>query len=561
MVRLGQSRFGSATTARPDEGAPAEGSDADGPQEPDAAALLRAAAMDLRGRDDRRAADLFAAARRRGDTTTSTLHEQADALYRLESLPEALALFEAASARSDAGYWTHVNGARAAIAAGREDAAVVFVRRGAARHPDDPVWADLQARAGEEDAACAREQARRLLAAGLRAAADATEAAAVRRAVAAADASGRPTAPSGLDGSGRVVFLANHDLAQCVHYRVEQKLEMLRHLGRPVEVFDMRTGLDAFVRAAPGASAALVYRVPAQPRIVRALVAARHAGTPLLYDVDDLIFDPAFPEPLETYRGAIDAGRHENLRLSVPLEREAIRLCDAALAPTPALETALRPLVRTGVVFPLPNGLDSRNTPFLRSSPRPPREDGGVVVFYGSGTPAHGADFETLAVPALLSALARHPRMRLSVAGHVMLDARFTAYADRIVRAPWSSDLDAYWALLAGADVNLAVLSSNRVTDAKSAIKWLEAAVFAIPSVVGATALYRDLVRDGEDALVAATPDAWTRALDRLVSDADLRRRLGAAARARAAAEFGLEANAARLEAALAFAESRPRRR
>jgi glycosyltransferase involved in cell wall biosynthesis len=39
------------------------------------------------------------------------------------------------------------------------------------------------------------------------------------------------------------------------------------------------------------------------------------------------------------------------------------------------------------------------------------------------------------------------------------------------------------------------------------------------------------LLRDGENGLLAASPDEWSEAIDRLVCDAALRKRLGAAGR------------------------------
>jgi len=52
--------------------------------------------------------------------------------------------------------------------------------------------------------------------------------------------------------------------------------------------------------------------------------------------------------------------------------------------------------------------------------------------------------------------------------------------------------------------------------------------------------------------LVAAEPDAWAAGLARLAADAEHRRRLGAAARARAESEYSLPAFRARLQQAYA---------
>ncbi|MBW3560140.1 MAG: glycosyltransferase, partial [Proteobacteria bacterium] len=114
----------------------------------------------------------------------------------------------------------------------------------------------------------------------------------------------------------------------------------------------------------------------------------------------------------------------------------------------------------------------------------------------------------------------------------------------------------------ADADIGFAVLRPTWATDSKSEIKWLEAAVFGIPSVVSDTAMYCEVLDDGRDALIARTPEEWLQALTRLTDDRELRARIGAAAHAKAADRYSRPANAARLEALLqpAFERRRPRR-
>jgi glycosyltransferase involved in cell wall biosynthesis len=148
--------------------------------------------------------------------------------------------------------------------------------------------------------------------------------------------------------------------------------------------------------------------------------------------------------------------------------------------------------------------------------------------------------------------------VRLVVVGHLTLDSRFEAVRDRIVTLPWTDDIQAYWSLLAEADVNLAVLARYPTTDAKSEIKWLEAAVMGIPSLVSDTDRYREVLTDEVDALVAADAQEWSEKLRRLVADPALRTRIGNAARAKAAREYGLQRNAERLADCLSPAWARP---
>ena len=350
--------------------------------------------------------------------------------------------------------------------------------------------------------------------------------------------------------SDLVVILANRDLEQCDHYRVTQKRQQLEHAGWRVEIYEPRSA-DAFRSALTRASDAIFYRVPAIPAVVHAILTARELGVRTVYEIDDLVFDPAdYPEPFAHFEGEISPDLYVELQVGVPLFRFAMGLCDVGLASTPTLAEAMRPIVRSGVCHLLRNGLDRRNAPYLARD-RVDATDGTVTLFYGSGTKAHNRDFSELLSAAILSALDRHDRVRLVVAGHVHLDARFVPYLSRIHRFEFTPDIDAYWELLGQADINLAVLSPGRMTDAKSEIKWLEAAMLGIPSIVSPTRTYREILRDGHDVSFAATPAEWVRSLEDLIADPTLRRQMGERARRKACAEYSLEAADFRIRALL----------
>lgn len=286
------------------------------------------------------------------------------------------------------------------------------------------------------------------------------------------------------------------------------------------------------------AKAVIFYRVPAHPAIIHAILYARALGIQTIYEIDDLIFDSEYyPDPYDSFEGQITPETYAELQRGVPLFRHAMKLCDVGLASTPALAEAVRTLVLTNTCHVLRNGLDDRNAPYL-VTPSIPLTRGHVTIFYGSGTKAHNQDFTELAAPALLFALERHAHVRLIIAGHLALDARFDALAERVHRLDFSNDLEAYWEVLSGIDINLAVLTESATTDAKSEIKWLEAAVCSVPSIVSDTRTYREILVDGEDALLARTPEAWRTALERLIADPRLRRSIGRRAREKALTQY-----------------------
>jgi hypothetical protein len=521
-----------------DAGVPASGLPAHGEA---GAPFARAVGMAYRGRNDRSAITAFEHARRNGDDSYLVRHQLADARFRQEDWRGALRGFQEAADHPDAGeVWTYINGARAAVRLGAFRAALGLLEAGRqvlTSHPDgrqvvhETIEAFFAVRSGRARRLYARPEGR--------ARADRRISALLLAVESAWDRLDPIGAPLPTPRDGPILILANFDIPACTHYRVDQKVEMLRLLGREVEVFRPESWED-FISALPRASAALIFRLPAWPTVIRAIRTATRMGRPTFYDVDDLIFDAdEFPDPLEAYGGLLSPSDYEAILFGTPLFRKALSLCDYGVAPTTALAEAMRPLVRTGEVFLVRNGLDSRNEPFLALPPRTQLGE-DIRIIYASGTKAHNADWDTLAGPAVLAVMDAHPHVRLTVAGHLTLAPEFDRVAGRVTRLPHVDDMASFWAVLANADINLAVLKPAWATDAKSEIKWLEAAALAIPSVVSPTATYREVVEDGRDALTAHDPESWRAALERLVVNPSLRESIGEAAKRKAVARYAL---------------------
>ncbi|MDZ5453558.1 glycosyltransferase [Labrys sp. ZIDIC5] len=358
-----------------------------------------------------------------------------------------------------------------------------------------------------------------------------------------------------LPAEGAVVILANQELRQCRHYRVEQKLRQFEQAGLQAEAFE-ETQAEAFIAALAGAKAALFYRVTATPAVQRAILHARALGLPTYYEIDDLLFDGRyFPPDLATYEGQITPHEHLHLQLDVPLHRFAMRLCDTAIASTSALARHMRPLVRLGRSVVLPNGLDARNDAFLARGRQLQPADKPVTLFYGSGTKAHNLDFTRELAPVLLDLLRDYPQLRLVVAGHLRLGPEFAIHAGRITRVGFVEDIGEYWSVLQACDINLAVLSPGESADCKSEIKWLEAAACAIPSVVSATATYREALSHGVDGFLAETGEDWRDCLKALIDSPELRLDMGNQAREKAWQRYALGRGAAILAETFAPAE------
>lgn len=312
-------------------------------------------------------------------------------------------------------------------------------------------------------------------------------------------------------------------------YRCDHQAEQLELLGLRADV-GYHDELD-LVQLAGHYGCVVLYRVPWDERVER-LLAARGGGTRVIADVDDLVFDPERAEEIRALANLPD----DELRKfedSIERLRRTLREVDGVVVSTEPLRAEAAAL--SGRVTVAHNTVSAemvesgRRAHAIREA-RLAGEPGDVVLAYLSGTPTHDRDFLE-AADAVVWALDRYPRLRFLAAGLISVDSRFEAFGDRVIRAPYrpASQLPA---LLATVDVNLAPLErGNRFTDAKSCLKYLEAAVVGVPTVASARSDFRRAIRHDVNGLLADDPESWRAALGRLAESAEERVRLGEEAR------------------------------
>jgi glycosyltransferase involved in cell wall biosynthesis len=314
-----------------------------------------------------------------------------------------------------------------------------------------------------------------------------------------------------------------------LRYRARLPEEALALRGVQAEVRYYRS--DDVPRLAAAADAIVLYRVPATVQILELIesIRARPEPVPVLYDIDDLVFDPDLHheiDPLLKDLPKIDRDRYWE---GVRRYRTTLEHCDAYVGSTEALcaaatEAAGIPSHRFA------NGVGLQLARVSDLAPRRPRRAGPLRIGYFSGTNTHNEDWAAIE-PAVLDVLRRHPDVELWLGGLLEPGPGIRALGRRVVRlpmVPWY-ELPAN---LRDVDVNLAPLTlGGRFNDAKSAIKWLEAALVGTPTIATPTEPFVEAVEDGVTGLLATTPSDWADHLTWLLEDHAARHRLGQNAR------------------------------
>jgi glycosyltransferase involved in cell wall biosynthesis len=174
-----------------------------------------------------------------------------------------------------------------------------------------------------------------------------------------------------------------------------------------------------------------------------------------------------------------------------------------------------------------------------RYRPLPSGPDADHVVIGWIGSPATAHYLHQISGP--LAALAsRHPIRCVAIGANAdqLQGTPFEAW-------PWSEATEVE--LLRRIDIGIMPLPDAPWERGKCGYKLIQYMACGLPVVASPVGVNRDIVQAGRNGELAETSGEWEQALERLVSDPDLRRRMGAAGRRRVEETYSIQAQVAGL--------------
>src|ERR1700693_5986616 len=93
--------------------------------------------------------------------------------------------------------------------------------------------------------------------------------------------------------------------------------------------------------------------------------------------------------------------------------------------------------------------------------------------------------------------------------GYLPLPEVLRPFDSRITQLAPNWDVTTFWSVLAKMDINLSVVKASPFSDCKSEIKWIEASMLGIPSVLSSNSNYRGILTDGREAMLADSVETW----------------------------------------------------
>jgi glycosyltransferase involved in cell wall biosynthesis len=338
-------------------------------------------------------------------------------------------------------------------------------------------------------------------------------------------------------------------IGAATRYRVFHQIEQAHLAGLEARAAPLHDPAALFDLA--GCDLLYLHRVALAPPTLALCAAARLRRIPIVFDSDDLVWDMR-----ERAYNHLDAhyppAQVERILWAARRTRALMRWADAMVFSTPYLaglaeQTFGRP------TYVNPNAVSSAMlacsaAAYTLRLARSPGATAAISYFCGQRH-THDEDFARVA-PALCEVLERYPQARVYLYGELRLPEPLSAWprAERVERRPVVDAAELPYHI-AQADINIAPLVDNPQRRAKSAVKYLEAALVGVPTVATNLEPYRQDIADGQNGFLATETHEWAERLAQLIRDPALGRRMGDAARAHVLAEHTTAARAARFAA------------
>ena len=336
-------------------------------------------------------------------------------------------------------------------------------------------------------------------------------------------------------GSGDILFIAS-GVGMSAEYRCHHTAEELRLHGFRTSVTVQDNPL--LVGYADKFSVFVFHRTLVTPSVAKLIEAIKLQGKEIIFETDDLVYDPKYLEHMDYYKkmNPLERKLYENGVGGEIVRDPYVTTCTTT---TSYLADKLRECGKRVIIVPnrmkaedmaiseevLAQGLDKFGG------------ESAVSIGYFSGTPSHNKDFATI-VPALLAILERYPETRLVLVGPLDTDDALQRFADRVdvlSFVPWKEHLTN----VSRVTINVAALEiGNPFCESKSAIKYLEAGLMRVPTVASATQAFCDAIEDGVDGFTAATTEEWVAKLSQLIESPELRATMADRARAKVLADY-----------------------
>lgn len=331
-----------------------------------------------------------------------------------------------------------------------------------------------------------------------------------------------------LKGSLRIAYFYARVDNSTFRYRVHNMIETIEALW-PEASASYFTHADSHLldKVADMADVVVICRTEYNANVSRfANRIRRRKHVPIIFDVDDIVFDTRYAHLIMNTLGRPLDQEAEWMSWFGYIGRigETLRLCDRAITTNAFLAERITAFagIETAVV---PNYMNEWQLDYSRqiwdAKQRARfKRDGYLHVGYFSGSPTHAKDF-ALTESALVKVLKRYPFVKVRMVGYLEPAGPLLSHQDRIDREPFHDYVNLQ-RLIGSTEINIAPLQDNTFTNCKSELKYFEAAITGTATIASPTFTFAKAIRHGDNGRIAAAHE-WEKMICETIEEIEHR--------------------------------------
>lgn len=315
----------------------------------------------------------------------------------------------------------------------------------------------------------------------------------------------------------KIVFLSECPGA-AMRYRCDHVVEQLSEIGVVSSSYEInRVNFESCIMAH---EVMVLHRVLFTPQRAILIRSAQKKGKVFIFDTDDLVFNLEKVDSIKK----LPVVQFEFMKGEFERQQKMLMLCDYAIGSTLKMKEELE-LFLPGRCFVHENMISDFEFGLATNFSKKKLARKDFVIGYASGTRTHDDDF-LVVEDVLLKILKKHPHVKFRIIGHLKLSKKFKSVESQLERkklVSWKKLPE----LLSGFDINLAPLEELELNEAKSDLKFFEAACVSVPTVATDIGAFSVHIEDGKTGFLVKNEKEWFEKLEQLVLDRDLRQKIG----------------------------------
>lgn len=305
-------------------------------------------------------------------------------------------------------------------------------------------------------------------------------------------------------GKFRIAYFYERPDNSTFRYRIHNMIEVIeaKWPEASAEYFALADGayLD---KVADAADVVVICRARYSDGLNRFVRRAKRRGIPVIFDVDDLVFDTRYVHLIMHTLDQTGTSEQDWDFWFAYIGRigATLRLCDRAITTNAHLAERIADFagIETAII---PNFMNASQLDYSRAVQAAKQQSGfmrdaSLHIGYFSGSPTHAKDF-ALTETALAKILHRYPQTRVRMVGYLEPAGPLLAYQDRIDREPFHDYVNLQ-RLIGATEINIAPLQDNLFTNCKSELKYFEAAIVGTATIASPTYTFLRAIRPGDN--------------------------------------------------------------